>query len=208
MILRGRRVSGKPASISVRRVSTHLPPSFRRPSGRRSVDGGDATGSWGSDASSRGGEVVFGSPTYLEAPRRSSDRRGVEELGEGSHEGPGGAPRCDVAPFGVWRSAAGRQRFLRRRGAVSRRSTSVPFGARWPAGSLRLSSSELALGLEVVKRFHGGASAGSRQLGDELFGAPRRAGSGRSSSSERGRSPEAERVLPRRCGRQLALAGC
>lgn len=40
MILRGRRVSGEPSSSSVRRVSTHLPPSFRRPSGRRGVDGG------------------------------------------------------------------------------------------------------------------------------------------------------------------------
>lgn len=197
MILRGRRVSGEPTSSSVRRVSTHLPPSFRRPSGRRGVDGrcdgvlglGRKLARWRGGLRithvSRGAEAVFGSPR-------------VEELGEGSQEGPGGAPWCGVSPFGVWRRATGRQRFLRRRGAVSRRSTSVPFGARWPAGSLRLSSSELDLGPEVVKRFHGGAGAGSRQPGDELFGAPRRAGSVRSSSSERGQSPEAEQVLPRR----------
>jgi hypothetical protein len=161
VILRGRPVPGEPASSSVRRVSTHLPPSFRRLLGRRGVVV-DATRSWGSDASSRDVEVVFGSPTYLETPKRSSDRHGVEEFGEGSLEGPGGAPWCGVGPFGVWHGAAGRQRFLRRRGAVSRRSTSVPFGALWPAGSLRLSSSELALESEVVMRFHGGVVGSSR----------------------------------------------
>jgi hypothetical protein len=131
MIFRGRSVSAV-ASNAVRRVSTHLPPRSIVLRGDWVIMEGEASGSWGSDAGSRGIEAVFGSLRELEAPRWSSDRRGVEGSGEGSREGSGGVSCGMVSrPSGRGVGSWGGSGLSWRRVAVSRRRVSgAPRSAR------------------------------------------------------------------------------